>query len=45
MSVTKKYVSLEKLGLYDEKIKAKIASDDAKVLADAKAHAEGLATN
>ena len=45
MSVTKKYVSLEKLGLYDEKIKAKISADDAKVLADAKSHAEGLATN
>lgn len=45
MSVTKKYVSLEKLGLYDEKLKAKMSADDAKVLADAKAHAEGLATN
>lgn len=45
MSVTKKYVSLEKLGLYDEKLKAKMSVDDAKVLADAKAHAEGLATN
>ena len=45
MSATKKYVSLEKLGLYDEKLKAKMSADDAKVLADAKAHAEGLATN
>ena len=42
---TKKYVSLEKLGLYDEKIKAKIAADDAATLAAAKAHAESLGDN
>lgn len=45
MSVTKKYVSLEKLGLYDEKIKAKIAADDAEVLKQSKAYIDGLATN
>lgn len=42
---TKKYVSLSKLTKYDELLKAKMAQDDAKVLADAKAHAESLASN
>lgn len=42
---TKKYISLEKLGLYDEKIKAKIAADDAATLASAKSYAEGLGVN
>lgn len=45
MATTKKYVSLEKLGLYDEKIKAKIAADDATTLAAAKTYADGLAVN
>ncbi len=45
MPTTKKYVSLEKLGLYDEKIKAKMAADDAVVAAEAKAYADGLASN
>ena len=45
MPNTKKYVSLSKLTKYDELLKAKMAQDDAKVLADAKAHAEGLAPN
>lgn len=42
---TKKYVSFDKLGLYDEKIKAKIAADDAATLASAKSYADGLADN
>lgn len=42
---TKKYVSLEKLGLYDEKIKKHISDADAAVLASAKEYAEGLADN
>ena len=45
MANTKKYVSLDKLTKYDALLKAKMASDDAKVLADAKAHAESLASN
>lgn len=42
---TKKYVSLEKLSLYDEKIKKVIADSDATVLANANAFAESLAEN
>lgn len=42
---TKKYVSLEKLGLYDEKIKKVITDGDASALASAKSYADGLATN
>lgn len=42
---TKKYVSLEKLGLYDEKIKKVITDGDAAALDSAKAYADGLATN
>ena len=42
---TKKYVSLEKLGLYDEKNKKYISDADAAVLASAKEYAEGLADN
>lgn len=42
---TKKYVSLEKLGLYDEKIKKHIADADAAALAAAKEYAEGLGSN
>ena len=45
MANTKKYVSLDKLGLYDEKIKEKIAADDATTLASAKSYADGLASN
>lgn len=41
----KKYVSLEKLGLYDEKIKALINSKDTTTLDSAKTYADGLATN
>lgn len=40
MATTKKYVSLEKLSLYDEKIKALIDSKDAAVLAQAKAYCD-----
>ena len=49
---TKKYVSLDKLGLYDEKIKGVISAGDAAALAAAsaaetaaKAYADGLASN
>ena len=44
-NTTKKYVSLDKLSLYDDKIKAKIAADDATTLAAAKTYADGLAVN
>lgn len=39
-NTTKKYVSLEKLGLYDEMLKAKIAADDAAALAAAKKYTD-----
>lgn len=42
---TKKYVSLEKLGLYDEKIKKVISDSDAAMLAEAKGYADSLAEN
>lgn len=45
MANTKKYVSLDKLGLYDEKIKALIGTKDAEMLASAKSYADGLASN
>ena len=45
MPNTKKYVSLDKLGLYDEKIKKVIADGDAASLASAKEYADGLAGN
>lgn len=45
MPNTKKYVSLAKLGLYDEKIKKYLADADAVVLDSAKGYADGLATN
>lgn len=45
MATTKKYVSLEKLGLYDGKIKSVISAGDSATLASAKAYADGLATN
>lgn len=44
-TTTKKYVSLEKLGLYDEKIKKVITDGDAAALKDAKDYADGLAGN
>ena len=44
-TTTKKYVSLDKLAKYDQLLKAKMAADDAQVLADAKSFAEGLASN
>lgn len=42
---TKKYVSLDKLGLYDEKIKKVISDGDAAALQGAKDYADGLAGN
>ena len=45
MATTKKYVSLEKLSLYDEKIKSVISAGDSTTLTTAKAYADGLATN
>ena len=44
-TTTKKYVSLEKLGLYDEKIKKVITDGDAAALQGAKDYADGLADN
>lgn len=44
-NTTKKYVSLAKLTKYDELLKAKIAADDAAVLASAKKYAEDLGVN
>ena len=45
MADTKKYVSLDKLGLYDEKIKGVISAGDAAALQSAKDYADGLASN
>ena len=45
MATEKKYVSLSKLGLYDEKIKKVITDGDAATLASANAFASGLASN
>ena len=45
MATTKKYISLDKLSLYDEKIKKVIADGDAAALASAKTYADGLAGN
>ena len=45
MSTTKKYVSLDKLGVYDDKIKGYIGTADEAVLNAAKAYADGLAPN
>ena len=42
---TKKYVSLDKLGLYDEKIKKYLSDADGVVLDSAKDYADGLADN
>lgn len=45
MANTKKYVSFDKLSLYDEKIKKVISDGDAASLASAKAYADSLASN
>lgn len=45
MANTKKYVSLDKLSLYDEKIKKVITDADAAALQSAKDYADGLAVN
>ena len=45
MATEKKYLSLEKLGLYDEKIKALINTKDGETLDAAKGYADGLAVN
>lgn len=45
MANTKKYVSLDKLGLYNEKIQKVITDADAAALASAKEYADGLAGN
>ena len=45
MANTKKYVSLDKLSLYDEKIKKYLADADAVALKAAKDYADGLASN
>ena len=45
MANTKKYVSLDKLGLYDEKIKGLINAADAAALQAAKDYADSLAPN
>lgn len=42
---TKKYVSLDKLSLYDEKIKKVITDSDTATLDSAKSYADGLAVN
>jgi hypothetical protein len=45
MATEKKYVSLSKLGLYDEKIKKFLGDADGVVLQSAKDYADGLASN
>lgn len=45
MATERKYLSLDKLGLYDEKIKKVISDGDAASLASAKSYADGLAVN
>lgn len=45
MANTKKYVSLDKLSLYDEKIKGVISAGDAAALQSAKDYADSLASN
>ena len=45
MATEKKYVSLSKLGVYDEKIKGVITAGDEATLASAKSYADGLASN
>lgn len=43
--MVKKYVSIEKLGLYDEKIKKYISDADAAILTSTQEYADGLADN
>lgn len=45
MAITKKYVSIEKLGVYDEQNKIWTKAEDEKVLAAAKKYADDLADN
>ena len=45
MSTQKKWVSLEKLSFYHDKEVARVAAEDAKVLAAAKEYADGLGVN
>ena len=45
MANTKKYVSLDKLGLYDEKIKKYLGDADGVILDSAKEYADSLASN
>lgn len=45
MANTKKYVSFDKLSLYDEKIKGVITAGDAATLTSANAYADSLASN
>ena len=45
MANTKKYISLDKLGLYDEKIKGVVSAGDAAALKVAKDYADSLASN
>lgn len=45
MATERKYLSLEKLGLYDEKIKKFVGDADGVVLQSAKDYADGLADN
>ena len=45
MANTKKYISLDKLGVYDEKIKGVISAGDTATLNSAKEYANSLATN
>ena len=45
MANTKKYVSLDKLSLYDEKLKVFLGEADAAALKSAKDYADGLASN
>ena len=45
MANTKKYISLDKLSLYDEKIKGVITAGDAAALKSAKDYADSLSTN
>lgn len=45
MPETKKYLDLEGLTTYDEKIKQKMASDDTSILSQAKSYSDSLADN
>lgn len=45
MATERKFLTLDKLNLYDDKLKAKMAQDDAAVLSQAKEYADGLGVN